>query len=49
MGLEKRRRCGDFIAAFQYTKGASKQEGSRTFTVVGDGRRRGSGFELRNP
>jgi len=45
MGLEKRRRCGDFIAAFQYTKGASKQEGSRTFTVVGDGRRRGSGFE----
>ncbi|XP_040550975.1 uncharacterized protein LOC121112842 isoform X2 [Gallus gallus] len=33
MGLEKRRRCGDFIAAFQYTKGASKQEGSRTFTV----------------
>ncbi|XP_040513075.1 uncharacterized protein LOC121106500 isoform X2 [Gallus gallus] len=35
MGLEKRRRCGDFIAAFQYTKGASKQEGSRTFTVQG--------------
>eukprot|EP00076_Gallus_gallus_P036687 XP_025002225.1 uncharacterized protein LOC107051196 isoform X2 [Gallus gallus] len=33
MGLEKRRRCGDFIAAFQYTKGASKQEGSQTFTV----------------
>ena len=30
--LEKRRLCGDLIAAFQYLKGAYKQEGEQLFT-----------------
>ena len=32
--LEKRRFWGDLIAAFQYLKGAYKQEGEQLFTMV---------------
>ena len=32
--LEKRRLCGDLILAFQYMKGAYKQEGGLLFTRV---------------
>ena len=45
--LEKRRLRRDFIAAFQYLKGAYKQEGSQLFTRVDNGRTRGSDFKLR--
>ena len=38
--LEKRRLWGDHIAAFQYLKGAYKQEGSQLFTRVDNGRTR---------
>jgi len=33
--------------AFQYMKGAYKQEGERLFTRVDSGRTRGNGFKLR--
>jgi len=42
--LEKRRLWGDLIAAFQYLKGAYKQEGSQLFTRVDNGRTRENGF-----
>ena len=45
--LEKRRLRGDLIAAFQYVKGAYKQEGSQLFERVVNSRTRGSGFTLK--
>ena len=45
--LKKRRLRGDLIAAFQYLKGAYKQEGSQLFTRVDNSRTRGSGFKLK--
>ena len=40
--LEKRRLRGDLIAAFQYLKGAYKQEGSKLFERVDNSRTRGT-------
>ena len=37
----------DHIAAFQYLKGAYKQEGEWLFTRVDSDRTRGNGFQLR--
>ena len=45
--LEKRRSQGDLIAAFQYLKGAYKQEGNQLFTRSDSDRRRGNGFKLK--
>ena len=44
--LEKRRLWGDLIAAFQYLKGAYKQEGSQLLARVDNGRTWGNGFKL---
>jgi len=44
--LEKRRLQSALIAAFQYLKGAYKQEGSQLFERVDNGRTRGNGFKL---
>ena len=50
-GLEhlpyKDRLWGDLIAAFQYPKGASKQEGSQLFERVDNSRTRGNSFKLK--
>ena len=45
--LEKGRLWDDLTAAFQYLKGAYKQEGSQLFTRGDKSRTRGNGFELR--
>jgi len=45
--LGKRRLWGDLIAAFQYLKGAYKQEGSQLIERVDNNRTRGNGFMLR--
>ena len=45
--LEKRRLWDDIIAAFQYLKGAYKQEGSQLFTRMDNSRRRGNGFKVK--
>ena len=42
--LEKRRLWGDLTAAFQYLKGAYKQEGSQLFERVDNSRTRGKWF-----
>ena len=45
--MEKRRLQADLIVAFQYLKGAYKQEGEQLFTRVDSDRRRGNGLKLR--
>ena len=45
--LEKRRLWEDLIVAFQYLKGAYKQEQEWLFTRVDSDRTGGNGFELR--
>ena len=45
--LEKRRLQGGLIAAFQYLKGAYKQEGSKLFERVDNSRTKGNGFKLK--
>ena len=45
--LTKRRLQRDLIVAFQYLKGASKQEGEWLFIKVDSDRTRGNGLKLR--
>jgi len=47
INLEKKRFRGNLIVAFQYLKGAYKQEGKRLFMRVNSDRTRGGGFKLR--
>ena len=45
--LEKRRIQEDLTVAFQYLKGAYKQEGDQLFMRVDSDKTRGNGFKLR--
>ena len=45
--MEKRRLRADLIVAFQYLKGAYKQEGEWVFMRMDSDRTRGNGFKLR--
>ena len=45
--LEKRQLQGDLTAAFQYLKGAYKEEGNQLFERVDNSRTRRNGFKLR--
>ena len=45
--LKKTRLQGDLIAAFQYLKGAYKQEGRQLFEQVDNNSTRGNGFKLK--
>ena len=45
--LEKRKLWGDLMVAFQYLKGAYKQEGEWLFMRVDSDRTRRNGFKLR--
>ncbi|CAM4597542.1 unnamed protein product [Lepidochelys kempii] len=44
--LQKRRMRGDLIAAFNYLKGGSKEDGSRLFSMVADDRASNNGLML---
>ena len=44
--LQRRTLRGDLTVAFQYLKGAYKQEGEQLFTRVDSDRTRGNGFKL---
>ncbi|CAM4507146.1 unnamed protein product [Lepidochelys kempii] len=44
--LQKRRMRGDLIAAFNYLRGSSREDGARLFSLVEEDRRRSNGLKL---